>query len=237
MTYFSRISIEPAALADGELSSAIGAGDAYRDHQLMWKLFPDKENTERDFVFRAEVREQQPGTRRLVYYTVSQREPKSWHAAVSVQSKPYAPVLEEGEWIHFDLRANPTISIARQKDTRGQRHDVLMHAKYQHKEQTSAESAVAIEKAALEWLAKRAENWGLQIDFASVQTDAYRQHKLRSKGRDIQFSTVDYRGQAQVSNPEKLSQILTAGARHQSNASLGHALGFGCGLLLVKRML
>ncbi|AMC33243.1 type I-E CRISPR-associated protein Cas6/Cse3/CasE [Janthinobacterium sp. B9-8] len=237
MSYFSRISIGHKALADGELSEAIGAGDAYRDHQLMWKLFPSEANTQRDFVFRAEVREQQATTRSLLYYIVSQREPVAWHSEVKVQSKPYAPLLEEGEWVHFDLRANPTVSVAAQKGQRGKRHDVLMHAKHLHKEQSVAQSAEAVEKAALAWLANRAANWGLQIDMESVQIDAYRQYKLHTKGREIQFSTVDYRGQAKVSNSERLSHALLSGISNKSQAGLGHSQGFGCGLLLVKRML
>jgi len=106
-------------------------------------------------------------------------------------------------------------------------YDVLMDAKQQAKGNNS-DCKDAMDTAALEWLAKRAAEWGLSVQMEGVLTSSYTQHRLRSKGRRIEFSTLDYCGIAQVIDPERLAIALLEG--------VGHARSFGCGLLLVKRL-
>ena len=233
MSYFSRISIKSGALAAQE--GGLDAGDAYRDHTLIWRLFPDSpDKAPRDFLFRAASAAS--GT--LLYYLVSQRQPQSWHPLVTVNSKPFQPRLETGEWVDFSLRANPTVAIASAPDQRGKRHDVLMHAKTLARQAGLQGESLqqAIRQAALAWLDKRAASWGLQIDPDQIQADGYCQHVLRSKGRELRFSSVDYQGMARVQDPERLTQAMLGPPLPGKNASLGHAQAFGCGLLLVKRL-
>jgi len=51
---------------------------------------------------------------------------------------------------------------------------------------------------------------------------------VRHKGRSIEFSAVDYQGAATVIDSAKLAVALRLG--------VGRAKGFGCGLLLIKRV-
>lgn len=224
MSYFSRVRVLPTKLDDEILQIAL-AGDAYRDHALVWRLFPG-DDQERDFVFRAESRNPP------VYYVVSQRPPQP-SPALAVETRPYQPQLQVGEWLRFDLRANPTVSIKAEGAKRGKRHDVMMHAKRQHPGEP--EQQQAMDAAARKWLQQHAVEWGLALDAETALIVSYQQHDLRPpksalhpKGRQIQFSTVDYQGCAQVTDPAKLCDALHNG--------VGHSKAFGCGLLLVKRL-
>jgi CRISPR system Cascade subunit CasE len=230
--YLSRITVPSAVVTDE--SALMIAGDVYRDHALMWKLFPGAPDAKRDFLFRTET-----GARgHLLYYLLSQRQPQAWHSAVKVESKPYQPKLEAGEWVHFSLRANPVVAKAQEKGQSSRRHDVLMAAKTEAKAKGLSPSDIQTEmtRAALDWLIRRADAWGLEIDADEVQVDAYLQHTLRSKGRQLRFSSVDYQGMARVGDGEKLARALLGQPAAAPHSSLGHALGFGCGLLLVKRL-
>lgn len=233
MSYFSRVVVKPEALV--ALSQDVLAGDVYRDHVLIWKLFPDAPEAKRDFLFRSEMASHGP----LVFYLVSDREPRSWHSSVRVESKAYQPVLEEGEFVHFSLRANPVISVAAGKGVRGKRHDVLMHAKWRAREAglDPCEQEARVQEAALDWLEKRVKHWGLEVDLDAVQLDAYQQHVIASKGRNLQFSSVDYQGMGRVVDPVALTNALLGKTVEGRGAGMGRSLAFGCGLLMVKRML
>ncbi|CAJ0780764.1 type I-E CRISPR-associated protein Cas6/Cse3/CasE [Ralstonia chuxiongensis] len=230
--YLSRIVVPATALRSEP--SLMAAGDAYRDHALMWKLFPGEPDAKRDFLFRVET----GAGGHLLYYLLSERRPQSWDTVVRVESKPYAPKLDAGEWVHFSLRANPVVAKARENGQRSRRHDVLMAAKTEAKTKgaSSADIRAGMACAAVDWLTRRAPAWGLEINADEVQVDAYLQHTLQSKGRRMQFSSVDYQGMARVTDGEKLVQALLGRPVAGSHSSLGHALGFGCGLLLVKRL-
>ncbi len=123
-------------------------------------------------------------------------------------------------------------------------HDVLMAAKKRNghplpegaSAEQHAELSQAMDDAAKGWLESHAEYWGLQIcrreDPLSdelkpvLDWSGYRQHRLRHRGKQVEFSSLDYQGMAEVSNQEKLIQALTQG--------VGRAKAFGCGLLLIR---
>lgn len=241
MRYFSRITVQPAAVAalqDTRHQPALQAGDVYRDHALIWQLFPEASDATRDFLFRAE----QGARQGLRYYLVSARPPQSWHPQVTVETRPYLPTLAAGDWVQFELRANPVIAVAPAREAgrdgrvRGKRHDVLMHAKTQGKQAGLSGRALqqAVDDAAAGWLLKRADKWGLAIADGELLLHGYQPHRLHSKGRDIRFASIDYQGIARVSDPLLLQQALLG--KPPADAGLGHAQGFGCGLLLVKRL-
>lgn len=194
-------------------------GEAYRDHALVWRLFPG-DGAERDFVFRRI--NGAPG--RLAYYVVSARQPQSVPGLFTVQCKPYSPELVRGDYVRFDLRANPCVTRRTEPNGRSSRHDVLMDAKRSLSGECDAASV--IHAAAREWLASRAASWGLVID-GDVRTEGYTQHRLRHRQRSIEYSSLDYQGLARVEDPALLSRALLHG--------VGHAKAFGCGLLLVRR--
>jgi CRISPR system Cascade subunit CasE len=229
MSYFSLVELRRSPEAWRQLRDFSGHGDAYRDHCLIWKLFPGDRH-DRDFLFR---RRQQPGD--LSYYVVSQRPPESAQRIFKTQTKVYRPELAVGERVRFELQANPVVSrkygeAPLGERRRSKRHDVLMDAKWRMRSLVDLPGGIdyAVEEAALAWLGKQAGRWGLRIEPQSVLTNAYTQHSLKAKGRPIQFSSLDFCGVAEVTQPALLSKALLGG--------VGHARAFGCGLLLVRRV-
>jgi CRISPR system Cascade subunit CasE len=217
--YFSKVQLARQP-QDRELLRSLSChGDAYLDHALIWRLFPG-DGVERDFLFR---RQEERGL--ISYYVVSQRVPQPVPGMLTVQSKPYRPQLAVGDWLRFDLRANPVVT----RKTEGgssHRHDVLMDAKRQTEQSDACNESMSA--AALQWLCARAPEWGLALRKQSVLTTGYTQHRLRHGGRQIAFSSLDYHGLAKVIDPARLAKALTLG--------VGHARSFGCGLLLARRV-
>ena len=217
--YFSHVRLLASPRQNEWLRGLARHGEPYRDHALIWKLFPG-DGAARDFVFRRLNDE-------CTYYVVSARPPQPESGLFQIQSKPYAPRLEKGEWLRFELRANPTVSVRREQG-RSQRHDVLMNAKRSINPEQRNEMASVLASAGKDWLLNRAEQLGLAIREETLLQDGYRQHQLMRKGSNIRYSTLDYQGIAQVTDPDCASKALLEG--------VGHSKGFGCGLLLVKRI-
>ncbi len=217
--YFSCVRLLASPTQNDWLRDLARHGEPYRDHALIWKLFPG-DGAARDFVFRRLDDER-------TYYVVSARPPQPDAGLFQIQSKPYAPKLEKGEWMRFELRANPTVSL-RQEGGRSQRHDVLMNAKRDIPSEQKDTVAGVLDPAGRDWLLDRAEKLGLAIREETLMQNSYRQHRLKRKGHSIQYSTLDYQGVAQITDPDRLRAALLEG--------VGHSKGFGCGLLLVKRI-
>ena len=96
------------------------------------------------------------------------------------------------------------------------------------REQWPAQAELA-RHAGVRWLTQRAEAGGFQLHEDALMAEEYRQHRLRKPGKSpIHFSTLDCTGLLTVTDPELLAQTLKTG--------LGPAKGFGCGLLLVRRV-
>jgi CRISPR system Cascade subunit CasE len=200
--------------------------DPYGQHQAIWQLFdvsPAMARTRTAFLFRHEWQSDLP-----VFYTLSCSAPQDRTGLWNIQSKPYAPKLADGDRLHFKLRVNPVVT------RNGKRHDVVMDAKQRlHWKVLRPEERPALNTLAYEagqtWLAGRAEKHGFAITPESLLVDGYRTHEVhRRRCVPICFSTLDFSGLVTVTNPEKFLSTLYGG--------IGPAKGFGCGLLLIKRM-
>lgn len=228
--YLSRVKVDLNGLARESLFEIMGGG-AYAAHQMLWKLFPDHQGA-RPFLFRQELEEpDEGGTPRglPLFYVLSDREPVSVSGLLDVQCKPFAPALEVGEQLAFRLRANPTVAKA-VAGKRGQRADVLMAAKHPFEAgeaRTSQACTQAMDDAARKWLTSRTASWGFHLP-VEPEVGAYRQHALpKDKGRPIRFSSVDYEGLLEVTDPGRLIETLAHG--------VGRAKAFGCGLMMLRR--
>lgn len=217
--YFSHVRLLAGLHESAWLRDLARHGEAYRDHALIWRLFPG-DAVRRDFVFRRLEDE-------CSFYVVSARPPQDEAGLFHIQKKPYAPELKAGEQVRFDLRANPVVS-RRTEGTRSQRHDVLMDAKREANTTDALDLKAVLDEAGRNWLVNRADQWGLAVAGKSILQSAYSQHTLKTKGRNIRYSSLDYQGIAQVTDPDRLKAALFDG--------VGHSKGFGCGLLLVRRM-
>lgn len=203
----------------------LGRNGAYAAHQLLWKLFPETEK--RDFLFR----EEQELNGFPEFFVLSQRLPISMPQLFNVQTKPFAPRLGVGDRLAYKLRVNPTICL-KSPSGKSQRHDVLMHAKSQAKEEGLDDPVTIQERmtqSAQDWLADthRLSRWGIQLDM-HPDVECYMQHQVtQGKGRKIRFSSVDLQGVLTITEPEHFTAALCSG--------LGRAKAFGCGLMLVRR--
>lgn len=202
----------------------------YADHQWLWRWFPAELGTPRDFLFR---RQDIAGLPR--FYVVSHRAPLAslgdWHS----RTCDYAPILEVGQRLQFELRANPTVRHGR--DGKSKRHDVVMEAKRRlllerglaHWADLTGDNRPALQALIHQrcghWLQRRGENCGFALDLDGLVVESYLQHREKSDEK-LQFTTVDFRGRLTVIDPQRFQSALFAG--------IGHAKAFGCGLLLIR---
>lgn len=225
--YFSLITPEPGR----EITAAHEwMQDAYGEHQWLWKFFPAPDGSPRDFLFR---RSDLGGAPR--FYVLSRRQPEASGPAWRVQSREFAPRLEVGDELQFDLRANPVVTIS--SNGKSKRHDVVM----QEKKRLMQERGfvrwddwrgddkpglyVLARDACSRWLIERGKRLGFEVDEQSLSVNAYQRHF--GKKESLRFSTVDFSGTLTVVDPVVFTGALCGG--------IGHAKAFGCGLLLVRR--
>jgi len=198
-------------------------GDMYHTHQLLWKLFPNDPDAERDFLFR-----EQREYNRIYYYLVSEREPDKIFG-LDVQTKEYEPVIKTGDIFSFVLRANPVITRKSEGKKNSVQHDVLMDAKKEARNKgfSEEEEYHHVRKKAIGWIENKAPKGGFSIEAEKIGFEGYRQYSLSKKNKEqIKFSTVDYYGMLKVNDPETFQRSLFRG--------IGKKKAFGCGLLLIK---
>jgi len=162
---------------------------------------------------------------------VSAREPVDSSHNWLVETKPYDPKLRAGMRLAFSLRANPVVSRPG-RDGRSRRHDVVMDAKLRSRAQDGEPFSYpeAVQDACSSWLTRRQDTMGVELVGESLKCDGYRVLRIRrGKGRGVMtLGTADIEGVLKVLDPDRLRDVLFSG--------LGHGKGFGCGLLMVRRV-
>ncbi|TVL29255.1 type I-E CRISPR-associated protein Cas6/Cse3/CasE [Shewanella xiamenensis] len=221
--FLSKVQLQPSLQAGAELVK-LSQNGVYAAHQLLWQLFPDEQ--EREFLYR----EEQDDFGQPQFFVLSKIQPVIT-PLFSIQSKAFNPKLVAGNRLAFKLRVNPTICVT-SKEGKSQRHDVLMHAKRQHKQSIAngVDLKSIMDQAAIQWFAdeKRLEQWGVELDSLPIIV-AYNQHQSKKRsGQKVQFSSVDYEGMLTVKDPEIFLQ--------QYQKGFGRAKALGCGLMLIRRV-
>jgi CRISPR system Cascade subunit CasE len=222
--YFSMIRLR-RGISPRDISKLTGL-NGYPAHQLIWNLFADHPERQRDFIYRHEPVNGQP-----TFYSVSKRQPIDHAGIWEIMPKEYKPQLQTGQRLGFALRANP---IRSRKDEKGKqhRHDVVMEEKTKLKEgDKSFDLPTVVQEQGFQWLQERSTSHGFNISPYGVRVDGYRQHKLfkRNGNHSITFSTVDFNGILSVADPSVFIEKCLFGG-------IGPANGFGCGLMLVRRV-
>lgn len=128
--YFSRVQLQPKVQCLSQLNHVL-TSNSYGAHQLLWDLFPAEEK--RSFLFREEIaKEQLKNQRRAkgesLFYLVSRHDPQIETPIFRVESKKYAPVINQGQQFAFKLRANPVVAKKKPGKKHSVRHDVVMDA-------------------------------------------------------------------------------------------------------------
>ena len=205
-------------------------------HRLIWTLFPDR-GAARDFLWRADEKGK--------FMILSARAPQHSRLFMPLESKPFAPVLAEGDRLAFILRVNatkdrrsgPHDAVApgtRRKPREHRRVDIVMHAmreKNLEPKATGPESRAArrmdvAAEAARMWLAARGARCGFSL--GELVLEDYRTIKLRRRGgTEATFCVLDLRGLLIVRDPKAFTGALLSG--------FGRAKAYGCGLMLVRR--
>ncbi len=230
MNYFSRVSIDPNSVNANRLAQEMCA-NGYREHQHLWRLFETDPDAKRDFLFRRE--KSNGGFPR--FYLLSDRLPQHDDGVWQIETKEYRPVILRGQRLAFTLRANPVVT-RRDESGRQHRHDVVMDLKHRtgYKKLSISERTPLtniIEEAGLAWLQSRAEKNGFSFRKGDVGVEGYDQHRAvkNTRGTPIRYSTLDYAGLLTVEDADLFQQALMNG--------IGRSKAFGCGLLLVRRVL
>lgn len=144
------------------------------------------------------------------------------------QKKEYKKVL----LTHGGLALEERLTTFLKDDFRyseGLRQSMQLHNKIEW-------SIKAIVDDALEkWMIKQGERHGFSLakddnNQYKLQNSAYRWHSIKAdKGIKSGFSSVDFLGDLETTDVEKFTKVLFGG--------IGRAKAFGCGLMLVRRIL
>jgi CRISPR system Cascade subunit CasE len=225
--FFSQATLRPGAARSAAYQRLTAQGHAA--HRLVWSLFADDPDRDRDFVFRWDPdRREGP-----VLHVVSEREPDDREGLFRVQSKTYDPQLHEGQVLAFQLRANSVVK-KRDENDRQRVHDVVMNAKHEMRQNGSWDDcdlteAQLVQREGAKWLQRRTDHYGFAVDAEEVRAESHRKHSFQKprNGRDVTFTTMDLAGRLRVVDPGAFRELTLF-------AGVGPSKAYGCGLLLVR---
>lgn len=246
--FLSRVELGPHAAEHEafwrEVSHPYGA------HQALWKLLGRAPDQKRDFLFRPEE-----AAGRLSFLVLSAQKPEApMDGLWRVDPKPFAPALRPGQRLGFRLRASAVVSRGEKVDGkrtgRAHRHDVVMDEvkKLAAKGAQRPDMPKLARDSGLRWLNSQAARAGFTLVQTEVDSigddglleksggavqdavlvDGYQQHRIFRRGETpIRFSTLDFEGQLEVTDPALFLAKVSSG--------FGPQKAFGCGLMLLRR--
>lgn len=228
--YLSRLRLSRAP-SSRALDALLNPDDEARridaHHRLLWAVFSDGPDRDRDFLWRQEG----PG----VFLTLSSRPPAAHDLFEPPEVRDFAPVLAAGQRLAFRLRANATRTERTGAMSAGgkekKRHvDLVMDTlKSIPSGERAAERMAAAQRAATAWLTGLGERSGFDLLGAAVEdysTVALPGHRGPRSGQP-QFGILDIAGEIELRDPDAFLPRLAQG--------FGRAKAFGCGLMLIRR--
>lgn len=222
--------------------------EPYGAHRALWRLLGRGADQKRDFLFRSEESLGRPS-----FLVLSAQRPEAPAGGLwRVEPKPFAPVLNVGQRLAFRLRASPVVRrgerVDGKKNKRVHRHDVVMDATRRLAEGGGVPDLTTLARdAGLDWLEAQGQRSGFRVvnapverigedglieaeptRNAAVRVEGYRQHRIVRRGATaIRFSTLEFEGLLEVSDPARFLEKVAAG--------FGPQKAFGCGLMLLRR--
>ena len=195
------------------------ARNPYNLHRQLWRLFPGEERETRSgsdelrhgFLFRIE---ESPTGRPARLLVQSRRAPASASGLTVVGTREIHPQPIAGQRLAFLLTANPVKTIA----------DTQRGAKPEKKSEKCRVPLIK-EEDQRAWIARKLASAG-EIETANALPHA--PIYFRKGNRGGKLATVTFEGVLRVSDPIRMADLLENG--------VGPAKGFGCGLLLVRRI-
>lgn len=213
--------LDPSALPVGAMDPVMLGRQTDAHHRLIWTLFADTPDRKRDFLWRAE------GEGRFTI--LSQRPPEPSRVFEEPEIKSFTPDLVVDDKLAFVLRANATRDRARA--TTHRRVDIVMHALQDVPSgaRDAARMGVA-QSAATDWMTRQGERAGFALEELAVgdyTVAALPGHVGRRKGQP-QYGILDLSGVLKITDPVAFLAQFAQG--------FGRARGFGCGLMLIRRV-
>ena len=227
----------PAAALRALLLPTDGGRRAGAGRRLVWTLFADTPDRERDFLWR----ETDAGT----FYILSRREPVDAHAIFDLDpSKPFAPALAAGDRLAFSLRANATVAKKEPGRARGKPVDVVMAAiRSLPGGERAGPRTAAIAREGRRWIESQGARCGFSLAPAldhdvdgadeegaarpALRVTGYRALRVEHRGAEARLGVLDFDGVLEVQDPGAFVESVTRG--------FGRAKAFGCGLMLIRR--
>ncbi|MBF0368987.1 MAG: type I-E CRISPR-associated protein Cas6/Cse3/CasE [Magnetococcales bacterium] len=212
--YFSQLTLDQSRLR-------LGWSGEYGLHKMVWNLFAGQADQPRDFLFHLN----ENGLSSILY-TLSRREPQITDTPWQARTKPFAPQLATGDQLGFLLRANPVVTRAKK------RHDVVMDAKHTLSSQGKPRKewpsqAELVQQTASAWLRRRADSMG--VEWGEICAEGYQIRRFSKPNKStISLATVDFSGVLTVRQPQLFHEAVITG--------VGGAKGFGCGLMMLRRL-
>jgi CRISPR system Cascade subunit CasE len=200
------------------------AADAH--HRLIWSLFADCRDRDRDFLWRADGKGQ--------FFTLSARMPTTSPLFLPPEVKEFAPALSVGNVLAFKLRANATKTRKTGGQTKSGRehksHDDVVMRKLPPKTGPRAEQRMDIAQTeASDWMTLQGTRVGFALrelvveDYAVMALPGH----VGKRKEQPQFGVLDLQGVIEVTDPDAFLPALAKG--------FGRAKAFGCGLMLIRR--
>lgn len=187
----------------------------YELHRALWKLFPDRPDDDRSFLFRVERQERSMGAEVLLQ---SGWQPVTQAGSRVMGSKRIAPEFRAGQRLRFRLRANPVKTL---KDER----KGMIERKGKAYARTSRVPLLREEEQQA-WLVRKlagaAKLENLLIE-QEIPLFFHKEGKATHSGHRGKIQPVRFDGILQVQDPIAFMTLVQQG--------IGPAKAFGCGLL------
>lgn len=191
----------------------------YEFHRYLWRLFPgepeesrsDATESRQGFLFRVE--ENKPG-RPARLLLQSRRLPECTSELTLIGTREFHPQPLSGQRLAFILTANPIKTIV----------DAQRESKHNKKSEKCRVPLIR-EEEQREWLTRKLAN---AAEIITVNVQLHPPLYFRKGDRAGKLVTSTFDGVLQVSDPVHLTKLLENG--------VGPAKGFGCGLLLLRRV-
>lgn len=187
------------------------AKNPYEQHRALWKLFPDRPEDQRDFLYRVEQYTKGQGADVIVQ---SQQQPLPSDTVNLLASRELNVSLQKGQRLRFRLRANPIKSIKDESKgeqiKNGKSYTRSVRVPLIHEEQQQA------------WLVRKL-NEAATLEAITIQPELPLNFRKQNQQRSGKIQPLLFEGILTVDNPDALLKLMVEG--------VGPAKSFGCGML------
>lgn len=201
------------ARVEREAAARLSLFDSYAWHQVAWEAFPGREDKEREFLHRLDMKSD---AFQLLLLSRTQPSRPSWCAEDDWKLTRIPPAFLEHSCYRFDLIANPTRKIVKLGDegkpTKNGKREALMKVEDQ-----------------AEWLHRKGIQGGFHVlDAPPMQIDRAGAGQFAIKGRRERGThiSVRFRGILEVKGREEFRKTFFEG--------VGSAKAFGFGMLVLQ---